>query len=179
MLEELNPLHVCHQDVAFEEINDVIPVNKHVSQHFAGRQRPAARCAQAGAQTFRQANPQLCITELVHCCQHKKQKKANKHQPSATAQGNPGGMQLQTIQTCSPPVTFRAIAHRSASSTQKVVANHKNGTSEPRVPQKLYIPKTRIKKGSHQIPLRCSQANTLDLQKKRILPVSDGKWRGH
>ena len=85
-----------------------------------------------------------------------------KHQPSATAQGNPGGMQLQTIQTCSPPVTFRAIAHRSASSTQKVVANHKNGTSEPRVLQKLYIPKTRImKRGSHQIPLRCSQANTL------------------
>ena len=42
-----------------------------------------------------------------------------KHQPRATAQGNPGGMQLQTIQTCSPPVTFRAIAHRSASSTQK------------------------------------------------------------
>ena len=69
-----------------------------------------------------------------------------KHQPSATAQGNPGGMQLQTIQTCSPPVTFRAIARRSASSTQKVVANHKNGTSEPRVPQKLYIPKTRIMK---------------------------------
>ena len=52
-------------------------------------------------------------------------------------------MQLQTIQTCSPPVTFRAIARRSASSTQKVVANHKNGTSEPRVLQKLYIPQNK------------------------------------
>jgi len=36
-------------------------------------------------------------------------RRQTKHQPSATAQGNPGGMQLQTIQNCKKFFLYRGL----------------------------------------------------------------------
>ena len=56
------------------------------------------------------------------------------------------------------PVTFRAIAHRSASSTK---GSHKSQVNQES-PKSFISPKQESRGGgSHQIPLRCSQANTL------------------